>query len=68
MANIDYKSKKNTAKHIFLSFPSFYIYIYIYILFLKRITKTTYHEMRECYVMQILKNNSKEEWSQRVER
>ena len=64
MASLDYKSKKNNAKHIFHSFSPFFIIFY----FLKRITKTTYHEMRECYVMQILKNNSKEEWSQRVER
>ena len=61
MANLNYKSKNNNAKHIFPPPPPFYF-------ILKRITKTTYHEMRECYVMQILKNNSKEEWSQRVER
>ena len=49
MANLDYKSKKNNTKHIF---PSF--------LFLFGITKTTYHEMHECYVMQILKAKRKQ--------
>ena len=49
MANLDYKSKKNNTKHIF---PSF--------LFLFGITKTTYHEMHECYAMQILKAKRKQ--------
>ena len=47
MANIDYKSKINNTKHIFPSFLFFF--------FKKGITKTTYHEMHECYAMQILK-------------
>ena len=64
MVSLDYKSKKNNANTFFLPFPLFF-------LFLKGITKTTYHEMHECYAMQILKTktktkNSKEEWSQRV--
>ena len=67
MASLDYKSKKNNAKHIFHSFSPFFIIYY----FLKRITKTTYHEMHECYAMQILelkkkKSKSKGEWSQRI--
>ena len=49
MAKLDYKSKKNNTKHIF---PSF--------LFLFGITKTTYHEMHECYAMQILKAKRKQ--------
>ena len=49
MVNLDYKSKKTNAKHIFPSFSfSFFLFI------LKRITKTTYNEMHECYAMQIL--------------
>ena len=52
MANLDYKSKKNNAKHIFPSFFSFFFKKF----FLKRITKTTYHEMHECYAMKVLKN------------
>ena len=35
----------------FLPFPHFFIFIFI----LKRITKTTYHEMHKCNAMQILK-------------
>ena len=52
MAKLDYKSKKNNTKHIFPSFLPF---------FKKRkkkrkrkkkgVTKTTYHEMHECYAM-----------------
>ena len=49
MTNLDYKSKINNTKHIF---PSFLFY---FLFFLKGITKTTYHEMHECYAMQILK-------------
>ena len=49
MVILDYKSKKNNAKHVFPSFPLFYF------LFLKGITKTTNHEMHECYAIQILK-------------
>ena len=68
MANIDYKSKKNTAKHIFPSFSN----IFSFIIILKRITKTTYHEIHGCYAMQILEQkenkSNKEEWSQRIER
>ena len=69
MANLDYKSKKNNAKHIF---PL------IYLFFFKKITK---HLIMKCMnamecVMQILKTKtnknkkkkSTEEWSQRVER
>ena len=64
MANLDYKSKKNKAKHVFPSFPFIYLFLF---LFLKGVTKTTYREMHECYAMQILKKKkSKEEWSQRV--
>ena len=57
MANLDYKSKKNNAKHIFPSF-SFLFFIF-YFLFLKGITKTTHHEMYECYAMKILKTKTK---------
>ena len=52
MANLDYKSKKNKAKHVFPSFPFIYLFLF---LFLKGVTKTTYREMHECYAMQILK-------------
>ena len=45
MANLDFKSKKNKAKHIFPSFS----------LNKKKLTKKTQHEMHECYAMQILK-------------
>ena len=51
MVNLDYKSKKTNAKHIFPSFSFLFFYFFI----LKKITKATYHEMHECYVMQILK-------------
>ena len=51
MASLDYKSKKNKAKHIFPSFPFIYLFLF---LFLKGVTKTTYREMHECYAMQIL--------------
>ena len=68
MASLDYKSKKKYCKTHFS-----FLFIYLFIIFLKRITKTTYHEMHEWYAMQILKkknnnNDNKEEWSQRVER
>ena len=66
IASLDYKSKRNNAKHIFPSFPFFF---YFFILFIKGITKTTYHEMHECYAMQILKTKNKTaegEWSQRI--
>ena len=68
MASLDYKSKKKYCKTHF-----YFLFIYLFIIFLKRITKTTYHEMHEWYAMQILKkknnnNDNKEEWSQRVER
>ena len=65
MASLDYKSKKNNAKHIF---PL------IYFFFFKKITK---HLIMKCMNamecgMQILKKKKKkkstEEWSQRVER
>ena len=68
MASLDYKSKKNNAKHIF---PL------IYLFFKKKDNKTPYHEMHECYGMwnanpknKTKKNKKKstEEWSQRVER
>ena len=49
MANLDYKSEiQNT---IFLSPLLFLFFKFI----LKGIAKTPYHEMHECYVMQILK-------------
>ena len=57
MASLDYKSKKNNAKHVFPSFPLFYLFIFY---FLKGITKTTYHEMHECYAMQILKTKKQQ--------
>ena len=68
IASLDYKSKKKYCKTHFS-----FLFIYLFIIFLKRITKTTYHEMHEWYAMQILKkknnnNDNKEEWSQRVER
>ena len=74
MASLDYKSKKNNAKHIFPSFPFFIFY-----LFIKGIIKKTYYEMHEYYAMQILEtkkkkktnsnnNNKKEKWSQRIKR
>ena len=68
MASLDYKSKKKYCKTHFS-----FLFIYLFIIFLKRITKTTYHEMHEWYAMQIQKkknnnNDNKEEWSQRVER
>ena len=47
MASLDYKSKKNNAKHIFPSFLFYFIFF--------KGNKTTYHEMHECYAMQILK-------------
>ena len=52
-----------------LHFPLFYYYYFFKILFkfLKGIAKTTYHEMHECYVLQILKKKkAKEERSQRI--
>ena len=51
MTNFDYKSKKIMQNTFFLHFPPFYFYF----LFLNIITKTIYHEMHECYAMQILK-------------
>ena len=68
LANLDFKSKTNNAKHILLPFSSF-----IYLFLFKELTKTTQNEMHECYAMQILEKNkenknNKEEWSQRVER
>ena len=50
LANLDYKSKTYNTKHIF--FP-FYLFI------LKGIAKSIYHEMHECYAMQILKAQKK---------
>ena len=35
MANLDFKSKKNNAKHIFLPFSSFFFFSYIYIYYKK---------------------------------
>ena len=55
VVNLDYKSKKNNAKHIFPSFSFLFFYFFI----LKKITKATYHEMHECYAMQILKKKIK---------
>ena len=55
VVNLDYKSKKNNAKHIFPSF-SFLFFFFI----LKKITKATYHEMHKCYAMQILKKIKKQ--------
>ena len=51
MVNLDYKSKENDVKHIFPFFPPFFKN--------KGKTKTTYREMHECYVMQILKKIKK---------
>ena len=53
MANLDYKSKINNTKHVFPSSP------FIYLLFLFK-KKKTYHEMHECYAMQILKAKRKQ--------
>ena len=53
MASLDYKSKKNNAKHIFPSFPFFIFY-----LFIKGIIKKTYYEMHEYYEMQILETTT----------
>ena len=56
MASLDYKSKKNNAKHIF---PSFYSFFFIfYLKKKKKDNKTPYHEMHECYGMQILKTKT----------
>ena len=70
MANLDNKSKKNNAKHIF---PSFFLFFFFF--FFEKNNKTPYHGMHECYAMQILKTKrnqkkkkGKEEWSQRVEK
>ena len=60
MANLDYKSKIYNTKNIF---PSSFIFIFI----LKGIAKKTYHEMHECYAMQILETKKtktiKKKWS-----
>ena len=37
-------------------FLPFLLFIYLFIFILKGITKITFHEMHECYTMQILKN------------
>ena len=61
MASLDYKSKKNNAKHIFPTFPPFFNFFIF-----KKNNKTPYHEIHECYAMQILKTKNKttkEEWS-----
>ena len=72
MASLDYKSKRNNVKHIF---PSFLFYFYFLLLYIKGITKKIYHEMHECYAMQILettttkkkkKKKEKGQWSQRI--
>ena len=64
--------RKIIQNTFFLPFP---LIIIIIIIIMKRITKTPYHEMHKCYEIKILKKkkekkqrNSKEEWSQRVER
>ena len=57
MANLDYKYKKNNAKHIFPSF-SFPFFLGGGGGFEKN-NKTPYHEMHECYAMQILKKKQK---------
>ena len=58
MANIDYKSKRYNAKHIFPSFPFFF---FLKNLFKKKNNKTPYHEMHECYTMQILKKKKQQQ-------
>ena len=63
MANLDYKSKKNKAKHVFPSFPFIYLFLF---LFLKGVTKTTYREMHECYAMQILELKKKKKIKRRM--
>ena len=51
MATLDYKSKKNNAKHIC---PSSFSFFFFFLIFEKN-NKTPYNEMHECYAMQILK-------------
>ena len=46
--------RKIMQNTFFLHFP-FYFFFFI----LKKITKATYHEMHECYAMQILKKKIK---------
>ena len=38
--------------------------LFLFLFLLKGITKTTYHEMHECYVMQILKTTKKKKKNQ----
>ena len=61
VANLDFKSKKNNAKHIFPSFSFFFFnFIYLFfVFFFKELTKKTLHEMHECYALQILKTKKK---------
>ena len=57
--------RKIMQNTFFLHFPLFYLFIFI----LKRITKTTYHVMHECYAMQILKkkkNKTKQKKQRRI--
>ena len=61
MASLDFKSKKNNAKHIFPSFPFFIFY-----LFIKGIIKKTYYEMHEYYAMQILEIKKKKKIKRRM--
>ena len=60
MASLDYKSKKKYCKTHFS-----FLFIYLFIIFLKRITKKTYHEMHEWYAMQILKKKKQQQRQQR---
>ena len=53
MANLDFKFKIYNTKHIFPSF--FFFFLKKKKKNLKGITKTTHHEMHECYAVQILK-------------
>ena len=65
MANLE-----NNAKHIFPSF-SLFILFFIIIFFNEKKKKKSQNEMHKYYAMQILKKqikqNNKEEWSQRIE-
>ena len=69
LTNLDFKSKKNNAKHILLPFSFFYLFFN----FKKKKQKQSQNEMHECYAMQILETknkedkNNKEEWSPRIE-
>ena len=46
MTNLDFKSKKNNAKHTFLPFSSFFLFFFFYLL--KRITKKAKQPSMKC--------------------